>query len=88
MVQLTTDIVALACREPGYKFGGKFAHGATLAARAFIFEIRCRGMLIAAYHGQVTETSVAEFLAKSGASPQYVALRQHLDTQGAVDTEE
>jgi hypothetical protein len=45
-------------------------------------------MLIAAYHGQVTETSVAEFLAKSGASPQYVALRQHLDTQGAVDTEE
>jgi hypothetical protein len=38
--------------------------------------------------GQVTETTVAEFLARSGASPQYVALRQYLDMQGAVDTEE
>jgi hypothetical protein len=38
--------------------------------------------------GQTTETTVAEFLARSGASPQYVALREHLDMQGVVDTEE
>jgi hypothetical protein len=38
--------------------------------------------------GQVTDTAVAEFLDRTGTSPQNAALRALLEKQGAVDTEE
>jgi hypothetical protein len=38
--------------------------------------------------GQVTETAVAEFLDRTGTSPQNAALRALLEKQGAVGTDE
>jgi hypothetical protein len=38
--------------------------------------------------GQVTDTAIAEFLDRTGISPQNVALRALLEKQEAMDTEE